>query len=193
MAKFKTLFTNANIDYIKEEVDKSLIEIHHTDFETLEDEVAMRTIGMGGKVPYIISSIEDKINTTVTVLDDTIEQLKAIRNEDGYNDFVVTRCDTIKVKLSELQEYYRERTSKEVTHRFKDHTMYNKKGDPFTYTIECATKEQQIKQRSGAQRKILKILTALDYLLQEEEAKRLKGNMEMPERMTYKTKKRGEL
>ena len=190
MKKFKSVFTNAELDDIKVEVDKSLIEVNNTEFEYLEDELAFRTIGTGAAMPYIISSKEDKLTSTIIVLEDSVEQLKAIRNIDGLSEYIELRCETIKEKIKELQNYYKVRTHAEVVHRFKEHQMTNKKGVTYTIKIEAATKEQQVRVRSNIQKKILKILIVIDQLLQETEDKRLKGGAEIPERMTIKTQAR---
>lgn len=190
MQKFKSVFTNAELNDIKEEVDKSLIEVNNTEFELLDDELAFKTLGNGASIPYIISSIEDKLSSTIIVLEDSVEQLKAIRNIDGLSEYIEIRCDTIKEKVKELQSYYKSRTHADVTHRFKKHQVTNKKGVTYDLKIEAATKEQQVRVRSTIQKKILKILIIIDQLLQETESKRLKGGVELPERMLFKTESR---
>ena len=190
MKKFKTLFTNSELGDIKEEVDKSIIEVSNIDFEELEDELAFKTMGNGASIPYIISSKEDKLSSAIIVLEDSVEQLKAIRNIDGLSDFITDRCDLIRDKVKELQTFYKSRTYAEVTHRFKRHVLTNKKGLSYEISIEAATKEQQVRVRSTIQKKTLKILIVIDQLLQEAEEKKGKGNTEFPERMTIKTQSR---
>lgn len=186
----KTVFTNAEISEVKIEIDKALIEIQATNFEELEDEVALKTLITGMQAPYIISSKEDQINLTISMLDNTVEQLKAIRNIDGLSEFTTSRCQIIKDKVRTLQLFYADKDYAKIDHRFKPYNYYTKKGDVIVMQLEAATKQQQTKTRITAQVKILKMLTIIDTVLQEEEAKRLRGGAEIPERMTYKTKSR---
>jgi hypothetical protein len=190
MQKFKSVFTTAELSDIKEEVNKSIIEVSKTNFEELDDELAYKTLGNGARLPYIISSIEDKLSSTIIVLEDSVEQLKAIRNIDGLSDFIDLRCDEIKTKVKEIQSYYKVRTHAEVSHRFKVLEMTNKKGMTYSLEIEASTKEQQVRVRSTIQKKILKILVGIDLLLQEVEKRNLKGGGDVPERMTITTESR---
>lgn len=190
MAKFKTVYTGGEIDSIKDELDKALDAVYDVKFFELDDEVAFRTNMGGQKQPYIISSIEDKLKNAILVLSDSVEQLKAIRNMDGLSDFVELRCGMIQKKVGDIQEYYKDKTYAEAQHRFKKHTITTSKGKEFEIELEASTREQQISVRSAIQHKTLKILTTIELIMQEQDAKRLKGGMDTPERMTFKTQAR---
>lgn len=190
MAKIKTVFVGAEMDLIKVELDKALDAVYYTDFFELEDEIAFRTNMTGLRQPYIISSIEDKLNSVIVVLEDSTEQLKAIRNVDGLTEFVDLRCEMIKKKVKDLQKFYENKTYADINHRFKEYSFTNSKGKLITIELEASTKEQQTRVRSTIQKKILKIITNLEIILAEAEKKRLIGGAEIPERMTFKTESR---
>lgn len=190
MAKIKTAFIGAEMDLIKVELDKALDAVYYTNFFELDDEIAYRTNMAGLRQPYIISSIEDKLNSVIVVLEDSTEQLKAIRNVDGLTDFVEIRSAMIQKKVKDLQEFYRNKTYAEITHRFKEYTFTNSKGKLISIELEASTKEQQTRVRSTIQKKILKVLTNIELILAEAEKKRLINGAEVPERMTFKTESR---
>lgn len=190
MSKIKTVFIGAEMDLIKVELDKALDAVYYTNFFELDDEIAYRTNMAGLRQPYIISSIEDKLNSVIVVLEDSTEQLKAIRNVDGLTDFVEMRSAMIQKKVKDLQEFYRNKTYAEIAHRFKEYSFTNSKGKLITIELEASTKEQQTRVRSTIQKKILKILTNIELILAEAEKKRLIGGAEIPERMTFKTESR---
>ena len=188
--KLKTIFTSLELDLIKAELDKALDEVYRTNFDQLEDEIAYRTNMSGLMQPYIISSIEDKLNSTILVMEDSTEQLKAIKNREGFNEFLTFNCDIIQKKVNQLQEYYRYKTNSEIEHRFKEYVHTTAKGKTINIKLEACTKEQQIKTRSSIQRKILKIVTNIELIRQENDKKTLMRGAEIPERMEHKTQSR---
>lgn len=190
VSKLKTIFKSLDLDLIKSELDRALEEVYRTNFDQLEDEIAYRTNMSGLMQPYIISSIEDKLNSTILVMEDSTEQLKSIKNKEGFTDFLTFNCDIIQRKINQLQEFYRYKTNSEIEHRFKEYVHTTAKGKTVNIKIEACTKEQQVKTRSSIQRKILKIVTNLELILQENDKKNLMRGADIPERMEHKTQSR---
>jgi hypothetical protein len=190
MIKLKSNYSAGDIDYFKDEIDKSLATVARIDFFLLEDEISYKTNMAGLSQPYIISSIEEKLASTTLVLEDTTDQLKAIKNIEGPSDYINLRCATIQEKVKELQDFYKDKTTAETTHRFKEYAHTTAKGKVVNIRLEASTKEQQVKVRSSIQKKLLKIITTLDIILQAEDKKTLRRGEEIPERMTFKTESR---
>lgn len=180
----KNIYSGAEYDGIKEELNKALSELAALPIEAAIDEMDWRSGVNGTRTPYIISSIEDKLKTAMVVIVDSVEQLKVVQTEEGFSKFVEDKILILEVKLAQIQDYYKKRVYSDVTHRFMelDHTVHSSKGTKvIKLRLEASTKEEQVKTRSTIQKQILRIIPTINSLktLQGEEI-RVKGVKGLP-------------
>jgi hypothetical protein len=179
----KNIYSGANFEEIKLELDKALSELALLPIEKATDEKEERTGINGMKTPFIISSIEDKLKTAMVVINDSTEQLKVIYNEEGMTDFVSRKLYIIKAKLDQIQEYYKSRTYSEIKHRFYIETVtkFTSKGPKdIEIKLPAATKEDQVKTRSNIQKQILRVIPILNQIGSSTEEILIKGDKEIP-------------
>ena len=183
MAK-KNIYSAADLNKVKEELDKALSELASLPIENAIDEMDWRSGINGTQTPYIISSIEDKLKTAMVVIQDSVEQLKMIHTEEGYSYYVETKLYIISEKLAQIQDYYEKRTYSDVSHRFLENevTKLTAKGPKTTkLRLPAATKEEQTKTRSMIQKNIFKLLPVINALKTTSgEEIQLKGKKDIP-------------
>jgi hypothetical protein len=182
MAKKQNVYGSLDLDVIKKEMEGIMQYLQSLIIETLADEIRWTSTSTGGMAPSIISTIEDKIKTSIIVLYDFVSQLEVIVKNEGISDFVIEHIDNIRLKMNEIQNYYLQREPSSLVHRYETIKVgENKKtGRDKIATIKCATKEQQIRTRSEVQKKILQILPKLGQLESLKKEIQIKGGTDIP-------------
>lgn len=158
-------YTSLDFEQVKKQVGEFLEYLQSLTIEKLEDEITWTSTANGGMMPTVVSSIEDKLKTAIVVLYDIILQLKVIHKNEGITPELEYFIDISRSKVSEINDYYKKRPLKEVSHRYQTVSGgVTAKGKEKILTLRCATKEHQIKTRSDVQKKVLQILPELGQL-----------------------------
>lgn len=181
MAKRKrSLYKNLDISAVKVELQRNINYIQSVDIEQIDDELDEDMTATGGKVLRVIASIEQKLDSLITLIKDSIDQLKYITDLEGADEFVEHSISALKDSLKMMQAYYDARPPESLQMRVHWVERKTKRGSYQMKKI-AANVPTQIKNRS----KVLKIILDLQpTIAQIEEAREeeisLKGDKEIP-------------
>lgn len=159
MAKKKNPFQSLDLAQVKIELTRNVEYLSSIDIEDLQDDITENITSNGGVVPIVESSIEQKLDSFVVLIKDSVDQLKYITDiEQEVSEYVDTLLQKLKIHMKEIQDYFEKRPPESLCVR-NWVTMKTNRKTKHTYEMKklVANIPTQIKTRS----KILKIMLEL--------------------------------
>jgi hypothetical protein len=183
MAKKKNPFQNLDLQQVKIELTRNVDYLASIQVEELQDDITDNVTAQGGVIPIVETSIEQKLDSYIVLIKDSVDQLKYITDiEQEVSVFVDTLLQKLKKHMKEIQDYFEKRPPESLCVRNWVMEKTNKKTG-YTYQIKklVANVPTQIKTRS----RILKIILELQPKVATiEEAKgeelSIRGGKEVP-------------
>lgn len=180
MAKKNNIFNTESYEALKLELHNLSLYISNVDIKNLEDDVEWKL-----PFPKTISTIEKKLKTLLTTIDQCSKILIALYKKEGMSKDIKLISAAVIIKLRELQNFFREQDPNNLTHRRIKNTIPSKKGMVTIDHLTC-TKEDQIIERGRMMEMILKILPNIEDLESLQEQFVVRGTGEgLPSAMLY--------
>ena len=185
MSRKKNIFKNLNLKAVRQELYRNVEYIDSVNLELLNDEIEFSLTATGGLVPKVTTTIEQRINSMIVLIQDSIQQMKHIVESEGMDDFIQDLLDSLKDKIKEFQIYYASRPPTTLKNREHVIKRKTKAGKEYDVKILAANVPSQVTYRS----KTLKIITELAPIIatldevESEEFQRKGTIKELPTRL----------
>ena len=182
MAK-TNIYSKVNFTTLKKELGSIMqyLQSEPVADEEIKDEVDWKINQNGGVNPFIVSTIEKKIETQLNTVDTCSKILKVLFEKEGLSELVKNSIETLTSKLEEIELYYENKPISEIEKRYLTKTF--SKGKEITFMV--ASREDRIASRTKVLEKIFKIKPLITELESKKEEVMLKGGYEIPESMLY--------
>lgn len=182
MAKAKNPYQNLDLEFVKGELTKSVNYLAIIDIDSIDDEIETVVNVRGGSAPTVISSVEQKLDSYIVTIKDSITQLKYITSLEGE---VSTFVESLLVKLEKhifyIERYFLARPLSKIKNREHLIPMVTVKGKPYTARIIAANIPAQIKSRSKFLNIILSIKPVVSGIKEARtEELKTRGGAEIP-------------
>lgn len=189
MAKKISVYNEIQTEILKTELKGVIKYLTSFDFVTLEDRVKWKTLPTGKNLPYVVSTIENSIETCIAVIKNSVDMIISIHSKEGNTSTLKQQIDTTTNTLKLLQDFF---FNKELV-LIEDRDLQfeigrTKKGDTIIYNVLAASAEDQIKKRGRISQDITKILPLIEKLQTLKESIIVKGGYEIPYRMQIERK-----
>lgn len=166
--KKPNLFSQKDSDQLKRQIEEAINYLLSFELKDLDDDTEVKSVN-SKMVEYIVSTIESKVKTVIITASDTSQILSALSEDSKHQEFIEKSCKKIIKKVDEFNTYYENMPIDKIQHRFKYIETLSKKGDVYQVKLEAATREQQIKSRSEAIKKLTQIKVTLNRIYNNEE------------------------
>lgn len=181
MAKRKSLYKDTDFKNVKKEIEKNIVYLKKQTIESFTDDLDWNTTSNGGRILIVVASIEQKLNSYITLIKDSIEQLSYIVAGEGVTDFVVNNLQVLKKMLERMHKYYDSTPPDKITTREYYEERTSKSGKTTKLKRIAANIPTQLTSRSKIQKIILQLqpeINSLENTIQEEI--QLRGDKEIP-------------
>jgi hypothetical protein len=184
MAKKLSVYNEVQTASLKKELKGVVDYLTSFNFKTLEDRIKWKTLPTGKSIPYVVSTIENSIETCIAVIKNSVDMIISIHSKEGNYDELKKQIDITTDTLKELQDYF---FNKELI-GIEDRDLVfeigkTKKGDAVLYNVLAASSEDQIKKRGKISQDIIKILPLIEKIQSLKESVLVRGGYEIPHRM----------
>ena len=133
MAKKQNPFQSLDLGQVKIELERNVNYISLFVLEEIEDEFTWNTTANGGMQPVVTTSIEQKLDSFIVLLKDSIDQLKYITDiELSVSEFVSELLTKLESHMREIQDYFDKRPPESLTERELITSYENAKGKTIT-------------------------------------------------------------
>jgi hypothetical protein len=182
MAK-KNSYKSLNLEDSKREISNNLDATNKFDLDNLTDDIEYITSSTGQIKASVVASIEAKMDATIIVLKETVEQLKSIKQIEGDSTFIQYSLEQVKEKINDIKNYYEARPASEIEHRYHRVAKVSKKGVSYEDVLVCANAPTQIKTRSRIFKILLELKPMIDQLENNTVEIQVKGKEGLSERL----------
>lgn len=197
MAKKTSVYSNVELDQVKEGLIRNVEYLSTIDINTLEDDYKIMADFKGSPVIRITTKLEEKLDSYIVLIKDSIEQLHSImRIEAKVTPEMGDLLDKLEVHMKEIEEYYNNRPPSTVVDREIFTTEFverkNKKtGETFSVAVDvtalAANIPTQIKHGSKVQKIILGLLPIINDLREgRKDPKLLRGGQDLSPAMAFR-------
>ena len=201
MAKKDSIYRNVNLDVVKRELIRNVDYLMTISIENINDDIREYKDFREVMVPRIIASLEQKLDSYIVLIKESIEQLHTIMKiEMEVTEEMGVLLDHLENHMKSIETYFEKRPPEEIIEREHTITTIKKKKDNKTgeYTeypsitiLLAANIPTQIKYRAKIQKIILGLLPIINDIREgRKDPKLLKGDKDYPIAMLFK---RGEL
>ena len=186
MAKKISVYNEIQTEILKTELKGVIKYLTSFDFETLEDRVKWKTLPTGKSIPYVVSTIENSIETCIAVIKNSVDMIISVHSKEGITSVLKEEIDRTTETLKLLQQFF---FNKELLH-IEDRDLEfeigkTRAGNIIMYNVLAASAEDQIKKRGKISQEITKILPLIEKLQTLKETIIVKGGYEIAESMMY--------
>lgn len=182
MAKKKNPYQNLDLNFVKKELQKSVEYLSTINIEKLDDDIETVVNVRGGSSPTVISSIEQKLDSYVVTIKDSIIQLRHITSlEQEVSPFVEDLLIKLEKHIEHIESYFHARPLESIQNRDHFIPMTSARGKEYLARIIAANIPAQIKSRSKFLNIILDIKPIISNI-KEAKAEEIKtrGGGEIP-------------
>lgn len=156
-------YKSLDISQVKEELNKNIRFLSSVDITSISDDIEWETDFRGIQTPKVETSIEQKIETYILNVKDSIEQIQYIINQEKEVSLEVNeKLDIIQEHLSIVKNHIDSLNPNDITPRFFTMWLTSKKGVPYEVKKIAANKTKQHTFRQ----KIGKIVRELDPIIE---------------------------
>lgn len=182
MAKKQNPYKNLDLDFVKGELTKNVNYLSTINIDKIDDEIQTVVNVRGGSSPTVISSVEQKLDSYIVTIKDSITQLKHITGiEQEVSEFVETLLIKLETHIDKIEKYFHARPPETIENREHKIPMVSARGKPFVATIIAANIPAQIKTRSRILNIILDIKPIVENIKEARaEEISLRGGVDIP-------------
>ena len=176
----KNPYSLSQLSVLKQELTNNLDYVVDFIVAGIEDDIDYKPTAKGGIAPVVVSTIEAKLKTCISVITQCSKIVLSIYDKEGIDPKLTLIIGILVDKLKEIQLYYEGSPINLIEHRKITYTGYKK---PITFI--ASTKEQQIQARQAIYESILKLLPLIEQLESVKNEITVKGDYQLPERFQY--------
>ncbi len=187
MAKKLNVYGDVQILMLKKELEGVINYLSSFNFLTLDDRIKWKTLPTGKNIPYVVSTIENSIETCIAVIKNSVDIIISVHSKEGITNVLSNQIEITTNRLKELQEYFFNKELLNIEDRDLEFELgKTKTGKTIFYNVLAASAEDQIKKRGKISQDITKIIPLIEKIQSLKESISVKGGNEVPHRMNLK-------
>lgn len=181
MAK-KNPYKNLDLEFVKKELTKNVRYLATITIDEIDDDIEVVVNTRGGSAPTIIASVEQKLESFIVMIKDSIVQLKHITSiEQCVSEFVEGLLEKLEEHIIQIENYFRARPPETIRNREHLIPMETSKGRQYYARMIAANIPAQIKTRSKMLNIILDIKPIVEGIKEARaEEMSLRGDVDIP-------------